>query len=82
MKLLTSALGLPFGQNEVDFVIPNLEQDRRLCIDPILLYKANNLELRSLHSKMLDVFNFAIEQFENGNVKEAEYLIDFPEVLK
>jgi hypothetical protein len=80
MKLFTSELNLSFGQNEVDFVVPNLEQDRRLCIDPILLYKANNRELKTLHIKMLDVFNYAIEQFERGNIKDAEYLIDFPEV--
>jgi hypothetical protein len=80
MRLLTTALKLPIGQNEVDFVVPNLEQDRRLCIDPILLYKAQSIELRSLHTKMLEVFNFAIDQFEKGNKREAEYLIDFPEV--
>jgi len=80
MKLLTTALNLPFGQNEVDFVIPNLEQDRRLCIDPILLYRAQNNEFRTLHSRMLEMFNYAIEQFEKGNRKDAEYLIDFPEV--
>jgi hypothetical protein len=79
MKLLTTVLNLSFGQNEVDFVVPNLEQDRRLCIDPILLYKAKNAELRTLHSKMLQIFNYAIEQFEKGNRKDAEYLIDFPE---
>jgi len=80
VKLLTTALNLPFGQNEVDFVVPNLEQDRRLCIDPILLYKAQNIEFRSLHFKMLETFNYAIEEFEKGNERDAEYLIDFPEV--
>src|SRR4030042_1137301 len=82
MKLLTTALNLPFGQNEVDFVVPNLEQDRRLCIDPILLYKAQNIDFRSLHNKLLEVFNYAIEQFGKGNKKDAEYLIDFPEVYE
>lgn len=80
MKLLTQVLGLPFGQNEVDFVVPNLEQDRRLSIDPMLLYKAQNPEFRTLHAKMLEVFNYAIEQFEKGDKRNAEYLIDFPEV--
>ena len=82
MNLLTTALNLPFGQNEVDFVVPNLEQDRRLCIDPILLYKAQNMEFRSLHRKMLEIFNSAIELFEKGNKKDAEYLIDFPEAYE
>ena len=82
MKLLTTALNLPFGQNEVDFVVPNLEQDRRLCVDPILLYKAQNVEFRSLHNKMLEVFNYAIEEFGKGNQKDAEYLIDFPEAYE
>jgi len=80
MKLLTTVLNLSFGQNEVDFVVPNLEQDRRLCIDPILLYKAKNAAFRALHTKMLEMFNYAIEQFEKGNIKDAEYLINFPEV--
>ena len=80
MKLLTSELNLQFGQNEVDFVVPNLEQDRRLCIDPILLYNAKNPDLKSLHIKMLEMFNYAIEQFEKGKMIDSEYLINFPEV--
>ena len=63
-------------------MVPNLEQDRRLCIDPILLYKAQNIEFRSLHNKLLEVFNYAIEQFGKGNKKDAEYLIDFPEAYE
>ena len=80
MKLLTTVLNLSFGQKEVDFVVPNLEQDRRLCIDPILLYNAKDAAFRALHTKMLEMFNYAIEQFEKENIQDAQYLINFPEV--
>lgn len=78
--LLTKALGINISQTEADFVIPDLHQDRRLCIDPFLLYKSRDPELRTLHEVLISVFNRAFESFRNGNREELDRLINFPEV--
>jgi hypothetical protein len=51
-----------------------------LAIDPFLLYKSKNHEFRTLHSKILDVFNEGIRRFATGNKLNSEKIIDFPEV--
>ncbi|MCH7950958.1 MAG: hypothetical protein IH875_10870 [Candidatus Dadabacteria bacterium] len=78
--LLTEALGINFSQAECDFVIPDLDQDRHLCIDPFLLYKSRDFELRNLHDSLITVFNRAFDSFKNGNSEELDRLINFPEV--
>lgn len=78
--LLTKALGINISQAEADFVIPDLHQDRRLCIDPFLLYKSRDPEVRELHEILISVFNKAFESFRNGTRDELDRLIDFPEV--
>lgn len=78
--LLTKALGIKISQAEADFIIPDLRQDRRLCIDPFLLYKSRDPGLRALHTALVSLFNRAFESFRIGNRKDLEYLIDFPEV--
>jgi hypothetical protein len=55
--LLTKVLGINISQTEADFVIPDLRQDRHLCIDPFLLYKSRDPELRTLHEVLISVFN-------------------------
>ncbi len=78
--LLSQALALPFTQAQVDFVIPDIEQDRRLCIDPFLLYKSKDPALRVLHDHLVEVFNTAFRYFRASNRSEMDRLIDFPEV--
>lgn len=78
--LLTKAFGINISQSEADFVIPDLEQDRRLCIDPFLLYKSRDPNLRDLHNSLIEVFNIAFQSFKTGNDAELNRLINFPEV--
>ena len=47
--LLNEALGLKFRQSDVDFVIPNLEKDLQLYIDPFLFYKSKNPTFLAVH---------------------------------
>lgn len=77
--LLTEAFGLGFSQGEVDFVIPRLDEDLPLCIDPFLLYKSRDEVLRDLHSQLLGVFNDGVSLFESGELDDFHHLIDFPE---
>ena len=77
---MKTSILLKLSQQDVDFLIPKLEKDVPLAIDPFLLYKSKNQEFRNLHSKILDVFNEGIRQFATGNKLNSEKIIDFPEV--
>jgi hypothetical protein len=77
--LLTQAFSLRFTQAEVDFVIPRLDQDLPLCIDPFLLYKSRDGTLRDLHGQLVRLFNNSIVLFREGRRGEMDELIDFPE---
>jgi len=67
-------------QEQVDFVIPRLDRDIPLGIDPFLLYKSRYMDFRDLHSAMLSVFNEGVRRFSAGRESEARLIIDFPEV--
>jgi hypothetical protein len=79
-RALNEVFGLPFTQAEVDFVIPDLAGDLRLGIDPFLLFKSRDPELRGAHDRLLRTFNRAIEQYAKGHEDAAARIIDFPEV--
>ena len=78
--LITEAFRLNFTQGEVDFVIPQLDEDLPLCIDPFLLYKSRDDKLRTLHNQLLSLFDNAIGLFRENKRSEFQELIDFPEV--
>lgn len=77
---LTTAFGLPFTQPQVDFVIPDLEIDLPLAIDPFLLFKSRDPDLRELHARLLSIFNEGIRQYREGDPESLYRLIVFPEV--
>ena len=79
-RWLTDTFQLQLNQREVDFVIPRLDADIPLCIDPFLLYKSRRAELRAAHALLLTLFNEAFAAFRNGDHERAARLIDFPEV--
>jgi hypothetical protein len=67
-------------QLEVDFVIPRQVEDLPLCIDPFLLYKSRDPELRRLHDLVVQHFGAGVDAIKLGNNEEAERILDFPEV--
>lgn len=77
---LTEAFSLSFIQSEVDFVIPDLTVDLPLSIDPFLLFKSRDEQLRDLHAKILSIFNQGVRSFREGRREDLDRLIDFPEV--
>lgn len=81
-RWLTDAFGLTLNQREVDFVIPRLDADLPLCIDPFLLYKSRRAELHAAHSLLLTLFNEAFLAFRTGDEQRAARLINFPEVAE
>ena len=67
-------------QLEVDFVVPRLVGDIPLCIDPFLLYKSRDPELRLLHDKLIKHFQEGMNTLETGDQAGAEHILTFPEV--
>jgi hypothetical protein len=66
-------------QLEVDFVIPRVIGDLPLCIDPFLLYKSRDPELRSLHASIVEHFAEGVSAIAKGDDSSARYVLDFPE---
>ncbi|HOQ43002.1 MAG TPA: hypothetical protein PK178_12655 [Smithellaceae bacterium] len=79
MALLNKVLNLPIRQEDVDFVMPDVEVDRRLGIDPFLLYRSPSSDFQQAHDKILKYFNFILESIREGNFTRAEYLLQCPE---
>jgi len=68
------------SQFEVDFVIPRVGIDLPVGIDPFLLFKSRDPELDSLHQTLLGSFNAGLSAVREGNIEQAKYLLDYPEV--
>jgi len=59
---------LPFCQEDVDFVIPYLDEDIPYYIDPFLLWKSPSMQDNSLHLALIDSMNsFAIQYQKDDN---------------
>jgi hypothetical protein len=66
---------LPFRQEDVDFVIPFLDEDIPFYIDPFLLWKSPSLQDNSLHLSLLNSINFLGGQYQKGNTDCVKTLI-------
>ncbi len=78
--LLNEAFNLPFKQSEVDFLIPNLNEDLNLYVDPFLFYKSSNPRFQAVHATIHKFFEIAIQLVNEGDVASAKRMISFPEV--
>ncbi|WP_369154247.1 hypothetical protein [Burkholderia pseudomallei] len=78
--LWTEKLGLPLRQAQVDFVIPNIEQDLNLYVDPFLFYRSKNPDYQGVHAVLHEFFARAIECVRNDDFYTAEQMLIFPEV--
>jgi hypothetical protein len=67
---------LPFRQEDVDFVIPFLEEDIPFYIDPFLLWKSPSQQDNALHLSVVNTFNFLGDQFKRGNTDIIQTLIE------
>jgi len=79
MALLNKVLNLPIRQEDVDFVMPDVEVDRRLGVDPFLLYRSSRPDFQQAHYQILEFFNFVLKHIREGNLTRAEYLLQCPE---
>jgi hypothetical protein len=81
-RWLPEAFGLSLSQRDVDFVIPRLDSDLPLCIDPFLLFKSRREDLRGAHTLLLTLFSEAFAAFRRGDEERVSSLIDFPEPVE
>lgn len=79
-RWLHSEFQLSLSQREVDFVIPRLDADLPLAIDPFLLFKSRRPDLQSAHAELLAMFQAAFDRFKVGDESGARELLRFPEV--
>lgn len=79
MALLNKIIGLPLRQEEVDFLIPDVHQDRRLGIDPFLFYRSSNPHFKQAHGNLISFFATIIALIKNGATEEALQFLEFPE---
>jgi hypothetical protein len=70
------------SQYEVDFVIPRLGVDVPVGIDPFLLFKSRDPELRELHDRIVNVFRSGVECIKAGREQDARAILQFPEVAE
>jgi hypothetical protein len=68
------------SQYDVDFVIPRIGIDLPLGIDPFLMFKSRDEELRRLHQIIIDHFNAGVRAVSLGRLDLADEIFNFPEV--
>ena len=66
---------LPFCQEDVDFVIPYLDEDIPFYIDPFLLWKSPSMQDNSLHLALIDSINFLASQYLNNDNDSIKTLV-------
>lgn len=79
MALLNKVLDIPIKQEDVDFVMPDVDVDRRLGIDPFLLYRSSRADFQQAHGLLLQFFRRVIDTIEAGDLEFAQHLIICPE---
>lgn len=72
---LNDFYNIPITQEEVDFVIPFIDEDVPLYVDPFLLWKSPSMQDNSLHLLITNSFNHLGHLVSNGKEKEAVEII-------
>ncbi len=76
---LNDFFDLPFRQEDVDFVIPFIDEDIPFYIDPFLLWKSPSQQDNSLHLNLINSFNFLGHQYLKGKTDCIDTLINCSE---
>ena len=70
---------LPFTQEQVDFAIPFLDEDIPLYLDPFLLWKSPSQQDNSLHSSIVNSFNYLGSLFLKDDKTAVQILKEISE---
>jgi hypothetical protein len=76
---LDDALGLTLNRLDVDFHLPNLEQDSRLAFDPFLLFKSRHHDLVGWHERLMIYVARVVALVSGGRTSEAVDTLTCPE---
>jgi hypothetical protein len=76
---LNDFYNLPFRQEDVDFVIPFLDEDIPFYIDPFLLWKSPSLQDNSLHLVLINSINYLALQYQSNSNDCVKTLIECSE---
>jgi hypothetical protein len=68
---LTDHFGILVSQAEVDFAIPFLDEDIPLYLDPFLLWRSPSLQDQSLHTGLINAFNYLGVLVRQGREQQA-----------
>ena len=55
---LTDYFNILLSQEETDFAIPFLDEDIPFCLDPFLLWRSPSMQDTSLHTMLVNSFNY------------------------
>ena len=72
---LSDVFGLVIRQDEVDFVVPHLNEDLRLSLDPFLLWKSDKAHYREMHSAVLSFIRQVQAKALAGHITLAHSLL-------
>jgi len=72
---LNDFYNLTFRQEDVDFVIPFLDEDIPFFIDPFLLWKSPSLQDNSLHLALLRSINYLAQQYQKGDTECVKIIV-------
>ena len=73
---------LPFTQEQVDFAIPFLDEDIPLYLDPFLLWKSPSQQDNSLHTSIMNSFNYLGSLFLKDERKAIQTLKKYQSVMR
>lgn len=76
---LNDFYNLPIRQDDVDFVIPFLDEDIPFYIDPFLMWKSPSQQDNSLHLSLINSFNYLGNQFLKGDNDTINTLVNCSE---
>jgi hypothetical protein len=72
---LSDVFGLVIRQDEVDFVVPHLQEDLPLYLDPFLLWKSDRPEYQTLHASLLGFVEQVRQHVVEGETIRARTLL-------
>ena len=76
---LTDCYDIFLAQEQIDFLIPILDEDLPFHVDPFLLWKSPSQQDNSLHRLVVDTINSLGKLFIQGDNKAVHYLVEFSE---
>lgn len=76
---LTDCYNIFLSQEQIDFLIPVLDEDLPFYVDPFLLWKSPSQQDNSLHRLMIDTFNNLGKLYLDGDKRAVSLLVDLSE---